>query len=63
MNLSLFTIILNFLPSLPSLEQDVAAEVKLLGSTVDGATKVQQTIIILEDLLARLKTAIGATAP
>ena len=64
MNLSLFSIILKFLPDLSALEQDIAAEVKLIASSADGATKVQQTIIILEDILARVKAALGTpTAP
>lgn len=63
MNLSWLTIILNFLPSLMALEQDIAAEVKLLASNADGQTKLNQTVVILEDLLARIKAATSGTTP
>lgn len=58
MNLSFLTLIIHFLPLLPSLEQDIELEVKTLSSTADGGAKVKQTIAVLEDILSKLKAAL-----
>lgn len=61
MNFSWLTIILNFLPTIQALEQDVEQEVKILNSTEEGKVKLTQTIAVLEDVLKRVKAALGIT--
>lgn len=58
MNISLFSILFRLLPLLPMLEANFALEVKELTGTDDGLTKVNQTIAVLEDTLAKLKAAL-----
>lgn len=62
MNLSFFTLILQLLPLLPMLEANFQLEVKELSSTDSGNVKIQQTINLLEDTLAKLKAAIAPSA-
>lgn len=59
MNISIFTLLFQFLPILPSLEADVQLELKTLTSSADGLSKIKQTIALLEDMLSKLKAALG----
>lgn len=64
MNISILTLLFHYLPLLPFLQQDLAFEVKNIQSSADGASKLDQTIVVLEDVLAQVKAAkAGQTIP
>lgn len=62
MNLSMLTLIFHYLPLLPFLQQDLSFEVKTVNSSADGTTKLNQTLVVLKDLIAQIEAATAGTA-
>lgn len=61
MNLSLLTLILSHLNLLSYLQQDVSQEVSVLNSSADGAAKLQQSLVVLKNLIAQVEASIAGT--
>jgi hypothetical protein len=43
------------------LQQDVSQEVSVLNSSADGSAKLQQSLVVLKNLIAQVEASIAGT--